>query len=675
GLCFPVFASFRCNFEPNLSIVLSRIVVPFQSWLPGAMSKTSSPNFMQLTCMAWTPNRPCMVMRFPNTTIMMDCALDMTSLSQFTPFMYSMSERLKRCDSYPSSNLHYIKQICGKHYVEAMPEMHPVPLCSMSMDQVDAILISNWNSLLALPFYTEGTGFCGRVYASEPTLQYGTLMMEELMEYFERVTHNKSDNEWKDPEVYADFRNPPMRSPLEWREMYSEETMKKALERIRVVAFTQPVTIDGNIKATSYCSGYAIGACNWVISKDSERFGYLSASASRSLHTRAVDWQPFKDLDTLVVTSLCTLRDNDPEKNARAMMNAVMETVKQSGSVILPINPCGLMFDLLDLLAKTLDAAMDIPIYVISPVAKRALAFANVYPEWLSDGHQERVYMPEEPFRHHRMMENRKIKVYDSIYGDFSRELRTPCVVIAGHPSLRVGDAPHLIEMWGNDPRNLVIISDSDYPPQEVYGPFEELKIRYLYYPIDCRVDFQQLNQNILPGLKPSVLVVPDAYTRGQPDVPNTCIEFNPLTPLRHEETATIPSKSRKRKIRIHPEIAAQLKPRGFSAHPERGICSLKGVLNCYDNELHLVPAPPSASTATRPAYTGRLTADTLAKSLAKAGLTVAVSKEDGKTLFSIEKWNAVISLSPDGLHTNIRAPKEHRPKLSEAISASLLAI
>ncbi|GMR59572.1 hypothetical protein PMAYCL1PPCAC_29767 [Pristionchus mayeri] len=639
------------------------------------MSKTSTPNLMQVTCMAWTPNRPCMVMRFPNTTIMLDCALDMSSLSHFTPFMYSVSERLKRCDSYPSSSLHYIKQICGKHYVEAMPEMHPVPMCSMSMEEVDAILISNWNSLLALPFYTEGTGFSGRVYASEPTLQYGTLMMEELMEYFQRITHDKSDNVWKDPEVYADFLNAPMRSPLEWQQMYSEETMKKALERVRVVAFTQPVTIDGNIKATSHCSGYAIGSCNWIVSRDAERFGYISASSNRSLHTRAVDWKPFKDLDTMVVTSLCTLRDNSPEKSAMALVSAVAETVKQQGSVILPINPCGLMFDLLDLLAKTLDAAMDIPIYVISPVAKRALAFANVYPEWLSDGHQERVYMPEEPFRHHRMMETKKIKVYDSIYGEFSRELKTPCVIITGHPSLRVGDAAHLIEMWGNDPRNAVIISDAEYPPQDVYGPFEDLKIRCLYYPVDCRVDFWQLNHNILPELKPTVLVVPDAYTRGHSDIPNTCVEYNPVTPLRHEETARIPSKSRKRKMRIHPEIAAQLRPRGFSAHPERGLCSLKGVLNCYDNQLKLEPAPQWASTATRPVYTGKLSVEALTKSISKAGFSVNVSKENGKTLFSIDKLNAVISLSADGLHTNIRAPREHRLKLSEAISASLLAI
>ncbi|GMT12499.1 hypothetical protein PFISCL1PPCAC_3796, partial [Pristionchus fissidentatus] len=671
-VCISGFRIFRtafidccCKYPADLTSVSSTKRAPMS---PPAVEA------MQLTSMAWTPSRPCMVMRFPSTTIMLDCAVDMASLSHFVPFMYSTSERLKRCESY-SSNLSYVKQICDKYYVEAMPEMHPVPLCTISMDQVDAILISNWHALVALPFYTEGTGFCGRVYASEPTLQYGTLMMEELMEYFERVTHNPSNGAWKDPQVYGDFLNPPMRSPREWRSMYSEETMKAALDRVRVVAFTEPLTIDGPIKATSYCSGFAIGSCNWVVSNDTDKFGYLSVSSSRSLHTRAVDWKPFKALDTLIVSSLSPLIENKPEKNAYELVNAVKETVKQLGSVILPINPCGIMFDLLDLLAKSLDAAMDIPIYVISPVAKKALAFANVYPEWLSDGHQERVYEPMEPFRHIQMMESRKVKVYDSIYGDFSRELRTPCVVIAGHPSLRLGDVPHLIEMWGDDPKNAVIISDADYPPSDVYGPFEELKIRCLYYPVDCRIDFWQLNTNVLPELKPTVLITPDAYTRSQAGVANTSVDYNPTTPIRHEETVTIPSKSRKRKIKIHPEVAAQLRPRGFNAHPDRGICSLKGVLDCYDNHLVLVPAPASATTATRPAFTGRLTAETLAKNLSKAGLTASVSKDSGKTLFTIEKLGAVISLSTDGLHTNIRASKEHRLKLSEVISASLMAI
>lgn len=44
------------------------------------------------------------------------------------------------------------------------------------MDSVDAILVSNWMSLLALPFFTENTNFTGVVYATDPTLQLGRYM-------------------------------------------------------------------------------------------------------------------------------------------------------------------------------------------------------------------------------------------------------------------------------------------------------------------------------------------------------------------------------------------------------------------------------------------------------------------------------------------------------------------
>ena len=36
---------------------------------------------------------------------------------------------------------------------------------------------------------------------------------------------------------------------------------------------------------------------------------------------------------------------------------------------------------------------------------------------------------------------------------------RPPAVVFAGHPSLRIGDAAHLLEMWGSNKKNAVILT------------------------------------------------------------------------------------------------------------------------------------------------------------------------------------------------------------------------
>lgn len=57
------------------------------------------------------------------------------------------------------------------------------------------------------------------------------------------------------------------------------------------------------------------------------------------------------------------------------------------------------------------------------------------------------------------MSRNGRLKVYDNIYGDFCRQMRTPCVIFTGHPSLRIGDAVHFLEMWGNDSKNALIMT------------------------------------------------------------------------------------------------------------------------------------------------------------------------------------------------------------------------
>ena len=41
----------------------------------------------------------------------------------------------------------------------------------------------------------------------------------------------------------------------------------------------------------------------------------------------------------------------------------------------------------------------------------------------------------------------------------FSNTFKTPCVVFAGHPSLRFGDAVHFIEMWGSSSVNTIIFT------------------------------------------------------------------------------------------------------------------------------------------------------------------------------------------------------------------------
>lgn len=93
--------------------------------------------------------------------------------------------------------------------------------------------------MLALPFVTEGTGFKGVIYATEPTLQIGRFFMEELVEYIEQTPRAKLAKHWKEmihilPPPLADALK-----PKSWKHIYSIQAVNSALSNIQLVGYDQ----------------------------------------------------------------------------------------------------------------------------------------------------------------------------------------------------------------------------------------------------------------------------------------------------------------------------------------------------------------------------------------------------------------------------------------------------
>lgn len=82
---------------------------------------------------------------------------------------------------------------------------------------------------------------------------------------------------------------------------------------------------------------------------------------------------------------------------------------------------------------------------------------------------QEMVYIPEAPLLHGILLEKEKgvAKHYKSVHGAFSSDLKLPCIVFGGHPSLRSGPMVNLLHMWGNKATNtIVFIGKENYAEQ-----------------------------------------------------------------------------------------------------------------------------------------------------------------------------------------------------------------
>jgi len=44
-------------------------------------------------------------------------------------------------------------------------------------------------------------------------------------------------------------------------------------------------------------------------------------------------------------------------------------------------------------------------------------------------------------------------------FSDMQNDFKCPCIVFTGHPSLRIGDAIHFIELWGKSANNSIIFT------------------------------------------------------------------------------------------------------------------------------------------------------------------------------------------------------------------------
>lgn len=127
------------------------------------------------------------------------------------------------------------------------------------MKHIDVILITSYQTMLALPFITEQTAFQGHIYATEPTLTIAKMFMTEIVEYLERTPKPKRASLWKCDENIV--KSIPFPSSLEnyepknWRQIYSRQNISDCLNKVKIVSFNQNIDIFGALEATPLSSG------------------------------------------------------------------------------------------------------------------------------------------------------------------------------------------------------------------------------------------------------------------------------------------------------------------------------------------------------------------------------------------------------------------------------------
>ncbi len=288
-------------------------------------------------------------------------------------------------------------------FVDSAPEFCPPQHDGLlDLSSVDAVLVSNYSCMLALPFITEGGGgFRGRVFMTEPTLTFGRLFMEEAIEYLERGSGGGGGGgtgraaRWK--EVLRSLPSPlcDADSPHSWRQMYTRAEMESCLSRVTVVGYSDKVDVFGLLEVSPVTSGYCLGSSNWLITSASSgaKVAYASSSSTLTTHPKPLDRQALAGADCLVLAALTQTPLHNPDSMIGEFCKTVCETVRQGGNVLVPCYPSGVIYDLIECLGgqMELNGLVTTPLFFLSPVADSSLAYANIMAEWMSAQKQSKV--------------------------------------------------------------------------------------------------------------------------------------------------------------------------------------------------------------------------------------------------------------------------------------------
>eukprot|EP00043_Microstomoeca_roanoka_P011636 m.109885 g.109885 ORF g.109885 m.109885 type:complete len:220 (-) comp15253_c0_seq3:43-702(-) len=161
------------------------------------------------------------------------------------------------------------------------------------------------------------------------------------------------------------------------------ETFEHIDIKIRTVTLNERVSLLCGLTLEAVGSGFAIGTCNWILANEHIRVGIMGASCiAAKRHPAPIDKSSFSTCDVMIAHGIST----DVE-HAGARVNQfgslLATTLSRGGAVVVPVRINGVLFDLLDIASKLLrQTAVHVPMFLVSPQAKQAIAFANAYCMW-----------------------------------------------------------------------------------------------------------------------------------------------------------------------------------------------------------------------------------------------------------------------------------------------------
>ncbi|TGZ72939.1 hypothetical protein CRM22_001796 [Opisthorchis felineus] len=316
-------------------------------------------------------HNPCYLLHLRDVNVLLDCCIETSALVHFLPSHQLLTpgcsdlpvpthENVSVVEKSHATSVHATQDDCqvtigDNIYLRSKPQfclMNKTEFSSVIWDAVDVILVSNTNSILGLPFICSATNFRGRILATEPVVKFGKVLMEDLLDALEQLPPCKRypvEQLKQDPKQPRSFLHDFLgANDRVWKEFYSRQTIKDTLDRIQLVAYHEPVDIFGLLTICGSSAGFGIGSCNWTLTSPTEKVAYISHTSLLYSHVLPFDDSLLADVDVLIMGTVNLLASTQLERTVNEFRHIVVQTLARGGHVLVPINPCGMLFDLIE---------------------------------------------------------------------------------------------------------------------------------------------------------------------------------------------------------------------------------------------------------------------------------------------------------------------------------------
>ncbi|CAK7350106.1 unnamed protein product [Dovyalis caffra] len=287
---------------------------------------------------------PCHILDVSGFRILLDCPLDLSALTIFSPVPLDFHPKLEEetCDfavhnSFDmrkrqriEKSLHADSLICAQPWYKTPKNLH-----LWDPSSIDLVLISSTMGMLGLPLLTQTKGFSAKIYVTEATARLGQLMMEDLVlmhSEFQQFYGSESNSpqwmNWEELELLPSaLREVALgKDGMElggWKPLYSSADVEDCLKKVQTLKYAEETCYNGILVIKAFSSGLEIGSCNWTINGPKRNVACISSSSFFSAHAMEFDYHALQGNDLILYSDFSSegVLTNDEHENNYSASN------------------------------------------------------------------------------------------------------------------------------------------------------------------------------------------------------------------------------------------------------------------------------------------------------------------------------------------------------------------